>query len=63
MYGDKVDTRDKSDNMRVGKGGFGFGGDVDGGPGGGADVRDVKCNGRLIKWGGYCSKHHLMDRA
>ena len=56
-------------------GGSVFGGDTDGilgdgeGEGGGGDGQDGNCNGKLIKWGGYCSRvvtapdgtMHLMD--
>ena len=31
--------------------------------GGGRDGRDRDCDGRLVKWGGCCSKHNLRDRA
>ena len=56
-------------NALVVTGRSGFGGDADGGPGGGADGggggdgRDGYCGGRLVKWGGYFSKHNLRDRA
>ena len=69
MSGVKKETRDKVENTVVVTGGFGFGGDADGGPGGGAygggrgEGRDRNCNGRLVKWGGYCSNHNLRDRA
>ena len=49
--------------------GFGFGGNADGGLGGGADRvrgvygRDEDGNVRLFKWRGYCSNHNLRDRA
>ena len=64
----KAEARDKSDNAVMGTGGYVFGGDADSGPGKGADVgggRDGRygnCNGKLIKWGGYCSKHKLRDK-
>ena len=69
MSSGKAEARAKSDNAVVVIGGYGFGGDADGGPGGGADGggrrdgRDGNCDRRLIKWGGYFSKHNLMDRA
>ena len=31
--------------------------------GGGGYDRDGHCNGQLIKWVEYCSKHNLSDRA
>ena len=69
MSGSKTEARDKGGNMVVGIGGFGFGEDVDGGPGGRSDRggrgggRDGDYKGQLIKWGGYCSNHNLMERA
>ena len=65
----EAEASTKSENAVVVTGGPGFGGDADGGPiggadgGGGRDGRDRNCNGRLIKWGGYCSKHNLRYRA
>ena len=53
----------------VGIGGSGFGEDADGVPGGRADGggggygQDRNCDGQLIQWEGYCSKHKLRDRA
>ena len=53
----------------VGTGWFGFGGDADSGPGGGADGgvigegRYGDYYGQVVKWGGYCSNHKLRDRA
>ena len=64
-----MEARAKSENVVVGTGGSEFGVDSDGGPvggaygGGGRDGRGGNCDGRLIKWGGYCSKHNLRDRA
>ena len=55
--------------MVVGTREYGFGGDPDGGPGGGSywggggDGRDGEYDGWLVKQGGYCSKHNLMDRS
>ena len=69
MSGGKSEARPKSENGVVGTGGSGFGGGGDGIPvvgedrGGGRDGWDRNCNGRLIKWGGYCSKHNLRDIA
>ena len=56
----------KGGNALAGTGGFGFGGDADGGPGGGGgggDGRAGDCDGRLVKWGGYCCNNNLRDRA
>ena len=64
-YGGKVKVRNKDDNTMVVTWGFVFGGDVDYGLGGrsdggdGGDGRDGDSNGRLAKWGGYCSDHNL----
>ena len=50
-------------------GGFVFGGDVDGVPGGGenggfgGDGQYGYYDGWLFKWVGYCSNHNLRDRA
>ena len=69
MSGRKAESRAKGLNVVVGTGGFGFVGDRDGGPGrrsyggGGRNRRDGDSNGRLVKWGGYCSNHKLSDRA
>ena len=69
MFGGKEEARAIGVNVVVGKGGFGFGGDVDGGPVGGSygrekgDRRDRDCNGLLGKLGRYCSKHNIRDRA
>ena len=69
MSGSKTEARDKGGNAVMGTGGFGFGGDADGGLGGGADGgcrgegQDGDYDGQLVKWGGYCSNHNLMDRA
>ena len=68
MHGGKTEARDKGGNVVVRTEGFGFGGDVDSGLGGGADGgrrgegRGGDCNGRLVKWGGYCSNHNLRYR-
>ena len=64
-----MEARANSDHTVVGTGGSGFGGDADISMGGGADGMggeygwDVNCDGRLIKWIGYCIKHNLMYRA
>ena len=69
MYVGEAEARAKSGNAVVGTGGSGFGGDADGGPGdrldggGGRDIHNRNYDGQLIKWGGYCSKHNLRDRA
>ena len=69
MPGGKAEARATGRNVVVVTGGSGFGGDADGGSGGGADVRgggdgwDGDCVGQLVKWGGYCSKHNLRERA
>ena len=63
----KEEARAKGGNAVVGTGGFGFGRDLGGGPEGGEDGggggyrQDKFCNGRLVKWGGYCSNHNLRD--
>ena len=70
MSGGETESRGKGGNaVVVGTGGFGFVGDADSGPGGGAD-KGVKgegwegdYDGRLVKWVGYCSNHNLRDRA
>ena len=61
---------DKGGNDVVGIGGVGFGWDTDGGPGSGLDRgdggygwdRDCDCDGRLLKWVRYSSKHKLRYR-
>ena len=69
VSGGESEARSKSENAVMRIGGSGFGGDLDGGLGGRADGggrgdgRDGNCNRQLIKWGGYCSKHNLRDRA
>ena len=69
MSGSKLEAWAKGFNAVVVTGGSGFGGDADSGSGGGADVRgggygwDGDCDGQLVKWGGYCSKHNLRERA
>ena len=69
MSGGKAEARAKSDNVVGGTGGSRFGGVSDSGLVGGAyrgrgrDGRDRNCDGQLIKWGGYYSKHNLRDRA
>ena len=56
MSGGEVDSRAKGSNVDVGTGGFGFGGDKNGDPGGGedgvgrGDGRGRHCNGQLVKW-------------
>ena len=65
MYGGKAEARSKSVNAVVVIGRSVFKGDVDVGPGGGADGvgggdgRDRDCDGRLVKRGGYCSKNNI----
>ena len=61
MYGSEAEARTKGGNVVVGTGGFGFGGDADGGPGGGGYLWDGYCDGRLVKWRGYCSNHNLRE--
>ena len=69
MYDGEAKASAKGGNAVVRTGRSGFGGDADGGPGGGADggVRgdgwDGECNRKLVKGGGYCSKHNLSDRS
>ena len=69
MSGGKEEARTKSDNVVVVTGGYILERDVNGGPGGRSDKggrryrRNRNCDGQLIKWGGYCSKHNLRDRA
>ena len=69
MSGVKKEARDKVENTVVVTGGFGFGGDLDGGlegtadGGGRGEVWDGDYDGQTIKWGLYCSKHNLRDRA
>ena len=62
MYGSKAEAGSKGGNTMVGTGEVGFGGDADGGLGGG-DGWDGDGDRRLVKWGGYCSKHNLMYRS
>ena len=60
---------DKGGNAVVVTGGFGFGGDADGGLGGGVyrwgrgEGQYGDYDGRLVKQGGYCSNHNLRERA
>ena len=69
MSGGKAESRAKGDNAVVGTVGYVFVGNADGGLGGVADVGeggdrwDGDCNGLLVNWGGYCSKHNLRDSA
>ena len=64
-----MEARGKGGNAVVVTGGFRFGGDTDSGQGGGADggvrgeVWEGDYNGRLVKWGGYCSNDNVMYRA
>ena len=70
MSGGEEEAKAKGGNEMVGTGGFGFGRDTDSGLGGGSDGGvggdrrdgDGDVDGRLVKWGGYCSNHNLRDR-
>ena len=69
VYGGEAEAGAEGDNAAAVTGGIGFGWDADGDPGGGEDGgsggygRDGDCNGRLVKWGGYCSNHTLREIA
>ena len=65
MSGGEAEAGAKGGNVIVGTGGFVFGGDADNGPEGGGDGRDGDGDGdgRLVKLGGYFSKHSLSYRA
>ena len=69
MSGGKAEARAKGGNAVVGTGGFVFIGDMNVGPGGGADGggkgdgRYGDCGRKIVQWGGYCSKHNLRYRA
>ena len=59
MSGGKSEAGTKGGNAMVVTGGFGFGRDSGGSPGGGSDAgggrdrQDGDSDGRLVKWGGY----------
>ena len=63
-----MEAMEKGGNVMVVTGGFVFVRDADSGLGGGAEGGareygwDGDWNGRLIKWGGYCSNHNLSYR-
>ena len=64
-----MEARGKGGNAVVVTGSLGFRGDTDSGQGGGADGgvrgegREGDYDGRLVKWGEYCSNHKLRDKA
>ena len=67
MSGGEAEAGGKGGNAMVVTRGFGFVGDADSRPGGGADRGvgedgwDGDCNRQLVNWGGYCSNHNLKE--